>query len=58
MKIQIDINSDMGKCFGAWIIVDGVDDEIMSLIISCNIASDSMLATQILYTFHTTRNQK
>lgn len=39
MKTQIDLNSDMGECFGAWIIGDGVDDDIMPLISSCNIAA-------------------
>lgn len=39
MKTQIDLNSDMGECFGPWIIGDGVDDDIMPLISSCNIAA-------------------
>lgn len=39
MKKEIDLNSDMGECFGPWIIGDGVDDEIMPLISSCNIAA-------------------
>lgn len=39
MKKCIDLNSDMGECFGPWIIGDGVDDEIMPLISSCNIAA-------------------
>ncbi|WP_104694933.1 5-oxoprolinase subunit PxpA [Helicobacter salomonis] len=39
MKKHIDLNSDMGECFGPWIIGDGVDDEIMKLISSCNIAA-------------------
>ena len=39
MKDRIDLNSDMGECFGPWIIGDGVDDEIMPLISSCNIAA-------------------
>lgn len=39
MKQHIDLNSDMGECFGPWIIGDGVDDEIMPLISSCNIAA-------------------
>ncbi|MDY5184719.1 LamB/YcsF family protein [Helicobacter trogontum] len=29
----------MGECFGPWVIGDGVDDEIMPLISSCNIAA-------------------
>lgn len=37
--MQIDLNSDMGECFGPWVIGDGVDDEIMELISSCNIAA-------------------
>ncbi|MCI5968472.1 5-oxoprolinase subunit PxpA [Helicobacter sp.] len=39
MKNNVDLNSDMGECFGPWIIGDGVDDEIMPLISSCNIAA-------------------
>lgn len=39
MKTEVDLNSDMGECFGPWIIGDGVDDEIMKLISSCNIAA-------------------
>ncbi len=39
MKRQIDLNSDMGEGFGPWLIGDGVDDEIMPLISSANIAT-------------------
>ncbi len=39
MKQQIDLNSDMGEGFGPWLIGDGVDDEIMPLISSANIAT-------------------
>lgn len=36
---SIDLNSDMGEGFGPWTIGDGVDDEIMALISSANIAT-------------------
>lgn len=39
MKQLIDLNSDMGEGFGPWLIGDGVDDEIMPLISSANIAA-------------------
>lgn len=39
MKSKIDLNSDMGEGFGPWRIGDGVDDEIISLISSANIAT-------------------
>lgn len=39
MKQQIDLNSDMGEGFGPWLIGDGVDDDIMPLISSANIAT-------------------
>ncbi len=39
MKQQIDLNSDLGEDFGPWLIGDGVDDEIMPLISSANIAT-------------------
>ena len=39
MKQHIDLNSDMGEGFGPWLIGDGVDDEIMPLISSANIAT-------------------
>ncbi len=39
MKRQIDLNSDMDEGFGPWLIRDGVDDEIMPLISSANIAT-------------------
>ncbi|CAM4036188.1 5-oxoprolinase subunit PxpA [Campylobacter hepaticus] len=39
MKNTIDINSDMGESFGPWIIGDGVDEQIMKYISSCNIAA-------------------
>ncbi|WP_133645554.1 5-oxoprolinase subunit PxpA [Paraburkholderia flava] len=38
-KHSIDLNSDMGEGFGAWKIGDGVDEEIMPLISSANIAT-------------------
>lgn len=39
MKKCIDLNSDMGESFGPWRIGDGVDDQIMPLISSANIAT-------------------
>ena len=39
MKSKIDLNSDMGEGFGPWRIGDGVDDAIISLISSANIAT-------------------
>jgi UPF0271 protein len=39
MKQCIDLNSDMGEGFGPWLIGDGVDEEIMPLISSANIAT-------------------
>lgn len=36
---KIDLNSDMGEGFGPWTIGDGVDDAIMPLISSANIAT-------------------
>jgi UPF0271 protein len=39
MKTRIDLNSDMGEGFGPWRIGDGVDDQIMPLISSANIAT-------------------
>lgn len=39
MKSKIDLNSDMGEGFGPWRIGDGVDDQIMPLISSANIAT-------------------
>ncbi|HSB20691.1 MAG TPA: 5-oxoprolinase subunit PxpA [Anaeromyxobacteraceae bacterium] len=38
-KTCIDFNSDMGEGFGPWTIGDGVDDQIMPLISSANIAT-------------------
>ena len=38
-KMAIDLNSDMGESFGAWSIGDGVDEQIMPLISSANIAA-------------------
>ncbi|MQR02752.1 5-oxoprolinase subunit PxpA [Glaciimonas soli] len=38
-KLSIDLNSDMGEGFGPWVIGDGVDDCIMPLISSANIAT-------------------
>jgi len=39
MKNAIDLNSDMGENFGPWHIGDGVDELIMPLISSANIAT-------------------
>lgn len=39
MKKQIDLNSDMGEGFGPWAFGDGVDEAIMPLISSANIAT-------------------
>jgi UPF0271 protein len=39
MKTQVDLNSDMGENFGPWRIGDGVDEQIMPLISSANIAT-------------------
>ncbi|WP_019939430.1 5-oxoprolinase subunit PxpA [Bordetella sp. FB-8] len=39
MKTRIDLNSDMGEGFGHWIIGDGVDEQLMPLITSANIAT-------------------
>jgi len=39
MKKCIDLNSDMGEGFGPWHIGDGVDEDIMPLISSANIAT-------------------
>ncbi|KAK43518.1 LamB/YcsF family protein [Caballeronia jiangsuensis] len=38
-KQCVDLNSDMGEGFGPWLIGDGVDEEIMPLISSANIAT-------------------
>jgi len=38
-KQSIDLNSDMGEGFGPWTIGDGVDQQIMPLISSANIAT-------------------
>jgi UPF0271 protein len=38
-KKAIDLNSDMGEGFGPWTIGDGVDEQIMPLISSANIAT-------------------
>ena len=39
MKTRVDLNSDMGEGFGPWRIGDGVDEQIMPLISSANIAT-------------------
>lgn len=39
MKPCVDLNSDMGENFGPWVIGDGVDEAIMPLISSANIAT-------------------
>lgn len=39
MKDKIDLNSDMGEGYGPWRIGDGVEDELMPLISSANIAT-------------------
>lgn len=38
-KTSIDLNSDMGEGFGPWTIGDGVDEQLMPLITSANIAT-------------------
>lgn len=39
MKTVIDLNSDIGEGFGPWLAGDGVDEQIMALISSANIAT-------------------
>ena len=39
MKNVIDLNSDMGEGFGAWSMGEGIDEAIMGLISSANIAT-------------------
>lgn len=39
MMKTIDINSDIGESFGSWVIGDGVDNELMTVISSANIAT-------------------
>lgn len=39
MKTCIDLNSDLGEGFGPWKIGDGVDEELMPLISSANVAT-------------------
>ena len=39
MKQVIDLNSDIGEGFGAWRVGDAVDEQIMALISSANIAT-------------------
>ena len=39
MKKRIDLNSDMGEGLGPWTIGDGVDEQLMPLISSANIAT-------------------
>lgn len=39
MKVTIGLNSDIGESFGPWIIGDGVDNEIISLVSEVNIAT-------------------
>lgn len=39
MKKQIDLNSDIGEGFGPWTIGDGVDEQLMPLISSANVAT-------------------
>ena len=39
MKQRIDLNSDIGEGFGPWRIGDGVDEQLMPLISSANIAT-------------------
>lgn len=39
MMKMVDINSDIGESFGSWVIGDGVDDALMSVISSANIAA-------------------
>ncbi len=35
----VDINSDIGESFGSWVIGDGVDNALMTIISSANIAT-------------------
>lgn len=37
--IEVDFNSDMGEGFGAWTLGDGVDDQLLDLVSSANIAT-------------------
>ena len=39
MMKTVDINSDIGESFGSWIIGDDVDNELMTIISSDNIAT-------------------
>jgi UPF0271 protein len=39
VKKQIDLNSDIGEGFGPWTIGDGVDEQLMPLISSANVAT-------------------
>lgn len=39
MKQSIDLNSDIGEGFGPWTIGDGVDEQLMPLISSANVAT-------------------
>ena len=37
--IEVDFNSDMGEGVGAWTLGDGVDDQLLDLVSSANIAT-------------------
>ncbi|MDH8399284.1 LamB/YcsF family protein, partial [Klebsiella pneumoniae] len=39
MMRTVDINSDIGESFGSWAIGDDVDNELMTVISSANIAT-------------------
>lgn len=39
MMRTVDINSDIGESFGSWVIGDGVDNALMTIISSANIAT-------------------
>ncbi|WP_409160473.1 5-oxoprolinase subunit PxpA [Pectobacterium sp. B2J-2] len=39
MMRTVDINSDIGESFGSWVVGDGVDSELMTVISSANIAT-------------------
>ena len=39
MKTCIDLSSDLGEGFGPWMIGDGVDEQLMPLISSANVAT-------------------
>lgn len=48
MKTCIDLNCDMGEGFGPWRIGDGVDEQLMPLISSANVATGFPTCRQAL----------